>query len=121
MAYPVVMARAYRGEPWRCLAMQTTDRAAFLISPDSLSAIEAGELGPVGFPIEDVFEFDADLYQQLREQWEREGRTDGALWRSAQPYSKPRAVRYGREDAEGPEETRTGPASRQNLALRVIT
>jgi hypothetical protein len=92
MTYPEVMARAFRGEPWRCFALRTTDRAAFLAGTDSLEAIEAGEGQPVGFPIEDVFEFDAELYGRLHEQWEREGRTDDMLWRSARPYTEPRAA-----------------------------
>jgi hypothetical protein len=92
MAYPLVLARAYGGEPLRRFVIQTTDRAVFLVNPDFLAAVEAGERGPAGFPIEDVFEFDAELYARLRVQWEREGRTDDALWRSAQPYSEPRAA-----------------------------
>jgi hypothetical protein len=92
MAYPAVMAKAYRGEPWRCFALRTTERAAFLAGSNSLEAVEAGECQPVGFPIEDVFEFDADLFRKLSEQWEREGRTDDALWRLARPYSELRAT-----------------------------
>lgn len=92
MAYPVVMARAYRGEPWHCFAVRRTERAAFLAGPNSLEAIEAGDCEPVGFPIEDVFEFDASLYERLHAQWEREGQTDDALWRSARPYTERRAA-----------------------------
>jgi hypothetical protein len=92
MAYPIVMARAYKGEPWRCFVVRTTERGAFLAGPNSVDAIEAGECEPVGFPIEDVFEFDAALYDRLHAQWERDGRTDDMLWRSARPYTEPRAA-----------------------------
>jgi hypothetical protein len=92
MAYSEVMAKAFRGEPWRCFALRTTDRAAFLAGADTLEAIEAGECEPVGFPIEDVFEFDAEIYDRLQEQWKHDGRTDDTLWRSARPYTEPRAA-----------------------------
>jgi hypothetical protein len=92
LEYPSVLARAYRGEPLRRVVVEHTDRAAFLVSPNSLAAFVAGEIGSAGFPIEDVFEFDDALYQRLREQWERESRTDEMLWRSARPYAEPRAA-----------------------------
>jgi hypothetical protein len=89
MDYPLVLAQAFRGQPLRRLVVEKTHRAVFLVNPDYLAAVEAGESGAAGFPVEDVFEFDADLYQRLREQWERDGRTDDTLWRSARPYNQP--------------------------------
>jgi hypothetical protein len=90
--YPLVLARAYRGEPLRRAIVEQTDRAAFLVNPDYMAAFTAGEIGSAGFPIEDVFEFDADLYDRLHAQWERDGRTDDMLWRSARPYTEQRAA-----------------------------
>jgi hypothetical protein len=92
MEYSLVLARAYRGEPLRRVVVEHTERAAFLVNPDSLAAFTAGEIGAAGFPIEDVFEFNADLYDRLHVQWERDGRTDDMLWRSARPYTEPRAA-----------------------------
>ena len=92
MSYPVVLARACRGEPWRCLLIDSTERGGFLIGPESLSAFQTGECQPVGFPIEDVFEFDGSLYDRLLEQWNRERRTDDELWRSARRYETRRAA-----------------------------
>jgi hypothetical protein len=92
MAYIDVLARAYRSEPLRRIAIEAGDRVVYLANPEYLMEVEAGESDPVGYPREDVFEFDADLYMQLREQWEREGRTDDTLWRSARLYSEPRAA-----------------------------
>jgi hypothetical protein len=86
MAYPVVLARAFRGEPLRRFLMDMTEWAAFVVNPDYLDAVEAGDSGAVGFPAEDVFEFDADLYNRLRKQWEAERKTDDALWQAARPY-----------------------------------
>jgi hypothetical protein len=92
MAYPLVLARAFRGEPLRRLLVKMTDRAAFLVNPDYLGAVESGKSGAAGFPAEDVFEFDADLYNQLRKQWEAERRTDDALWYAATCYTARRAA-----------------------------
>ena len=92
MTYPTVLARAARGEPWRCLLIRTTDKASFLVGPESLAAFEAGECQPIGFPAEDVFEFDAALYDRLRAQWDSDRRTDDALWKSARRYEARRAA-----------------------------
>ena len=92
MTYPMVLARAARGEPWRCLLIRTTDKAAFLVGPESVAAFETGECQPIGFPAEDVFEFDAALFDRLREQWERERQTDAALWQAARRYEARRAA-----------------------------
>ena len=92
MAFPMVMARAYRGEPWRSLLVGETEKGAYLVGPESLSAFEAGECQAVGFPAEDVFELDDALFDLLRQQWEREGRTDDALWQSARRHGPQRAA-----------------------------
>lgn len=92
MAYIDVLARAYRDEPLRRIAIETGELVVYLANPEYLKEVEAGESDPVGYPREDVFEFDADLYRRLREQWEHEGRTDDILWRSARPYTEPRAA-----------------------------
>jgi hypothetical protein len=69
-----------------------TDRAAFVVNPDYIRAFEAGESGAAGFPLEDVFEFDHELYRRLCEQWERARKTDDALWQVALPYTAQRAA-----------------------------
>jgi hypothetical protein len=86
MEYPIVMARAYQGEPWRAFLVKAAEKGAYLVSPESLAAFEAGECQPVGFPAEDVFEFEDALFALLVEQWERDGKTDLALWQSARRY-----------------------------------
>lgn len=92
MAYVMAMARAFRGEPWRCMVVDTTERAAFLTDPEHAQAVQTGEIRPVGFPIEDVYEFDSGLFSQLSRQWEQDRRTDDQLWRSAVPFGTPRAA-----------------------------
>lgn len=74
------------------MVVETTDRAAFLTDSEHAPAVETGEVDPVGFPIEDVYEFDADLFSRLRQQWQLERRTDEQLWRSAVPFGSRRAA-----------------------------
>ena len=92
MTYPVVIARAWRGEPWRCFLIGASEGAAYLVGPDHLAELEAGECEPIAFPVDDIFEFEDGLYAQLRAQWERERRTDEALWRSARHGAAPKAA-----------------------------
>jgi len=92
MAHIEAMARAFRGEPWRCLVVEMATRVAYLTSSEHVEDVEAGRLDPVGFPLEDIFEFDPTLFDRLRSQWERERRTDEQLWRSAVPFGSRRAA-----------------------------
>ncbi len=92
MAYPVAMARAWRGEPWRCVVVQSTGRATFLTAQDQVAAIDAGEIAPIGFPAEDVYEFDRDIFDALRRQWESQHQTDDRLWHTAVPFGTNRAA-----------------------------
>lgn len=51
MCYPLVLTRASRGEPWRCLLVNTTDRVGFLVGEEDLATFKAGECQPVGVPM----------------------------------------------------------------------
>ena len=92
MVFPVVMARAWRGEPWRCLLVEMTARTAYLVGEESEAALSAGDCEAIGFPAEDIFEFDPDLYRRLAEQWASQRRADDRLWNLAEPYGTRRAA-----------------------------
>jgi hypothetical protein len=92
MAYQVAMARAWRGEPWRCVVVQSAGCAAFLTAEDQVAAMDAGEIAPIGFPAEDVYEFDLGIFDALCRQWESQHRTDDRLWHSAVPFGTNRAA-----------------------------
>jgi hypothetical protein len=77
------LVRAYGGEPLCRVVVGETERVVYIANPDKLPAVEAGDSSPVGFPHEDVFEFDAALYERLRDQWDQERHTDDALWKEA--------------------------------------
>lgn len=82
----VVLARASRGEPLRRIAVGSGGRVLYLANPDRLDAVRAGESDPVGFPKEDVFEFDEGAFAALIEQWTRQRATDPAMWRKLRRY-----------------------------------
>jgi hypothetical protein len=71
------------------LVIECGERVIYLANPDKVAAVQAGYSFPVGFPTEDVFDFDPELYDRLRSQWDRDGRTDPQLWNEATPFRLP--------------------------------
>lgn len=78
-----VIARADRGEPLHRVVLRTVGGKAVLSHPDRLADVEAGRVGPVGFPAEDVFPFDRALFDRLRAEWDKNGSTPAGLWPDA--------------------------------------
>ena len=81
-----VIARADRGEPLERIAIETGRRVVYLANPARIGAVEAGESNPVGFPREDVFEFDEGVFASLADQWARQRATEPATWQKLRPY-----------------------------------
>ena len=81
-----VIARAHGGEPLERVAMKTGRRVVYLANPTRIEAVMAGQSNPVGFPTEDVFEFDEDVFAVLADQWARQRATDPATWQRLTPY-----------------------------------
>jgi hypothetical protein len=63
------------------------DRVFYLANPARIDAVKAGETDPVGFPQEDVFEFDERVFATRTDQWERQRATGPATWRKLRRYS----------------------------------
>ena len=70
MDYRTVIARAYGGEPLKRVATQAQKCLVYILNPMCHS-----ESGGVGFPIQDVFIYDEDIFLTLCHQWGREGKT----------------------------------------------
>jgi hypothetical protein len=83
----LVLAMASGGKPIKRILMGIGDRVFYLANPERIAAIEAGKTEPVGFPREDVFELDEDVFAALAEQWARQRATDPATWRRLKPYA----------------------------------
>lgn len=76
----VVIARAYRGEPLRRVAIERRGSLIYIANPESLPDVNSGRSFPVGFPAGDVFGFDEGIYDELHRQWQTGGRTESASW-----------------------------------------
>lgn len=83
MKNALVIARASQGEPLARTVISEKSNLIYLAHPARIDAIRAGETYPVGFPCEDVFQFDENLAERLTEQWRLTGCTDDALWSEA--------------------------------------
>jgi hypothetical protein len=68
------------------MLMSIGDRVFYLANPERIAAVEAGETEPVGFPQEDVFEFDEGVFAALADQWARQRATDPAIWAQLKRY-----------------------------------
>ena len=83
-----VIVRAYGGEAARRILLTATADAAFVCREENYDAIIAGSRPApmIGFPREDVFEFDEGVFATLAEQWARQRATDPAIWRKLKRY-----------------------------------
>jgi hypothetical protein len=87
--HEVVLAMASGGMPVKRILMGIGDRVFYLANPERIAAVEAGETDPIGYPQEDVFEFDEGVFATLAEQWARQRATDPAIWRKLKRYALP--------------------------------
>lgn len=87
MGSDVVIARAYRGEALRRVALSTGKGLVYVAAEGALEAVLEGIVPPVGFPVQDVFRFEAGAFDDLALQWSRDGRTDPATWNRLSPYA----------------------------------
>lgn len=78
------LVRAYAGEPLERVVTKIAARVIYAANRES--AAGDAQLSGVGFPPEDVFEFEEVIYRRLCAQWAATGRTDPALWGEARPY-----------------------------------
>ena len=72
----LVIVRASQGEPLARTVISEKSNLVYLANPARIDAVRAGETYPVGFPCEDVFQFDDRLAALLEEQWRTTGRTE---------------------------------------------
>lgn len=74
------LARAYGDCPREAVVWEVRGNLVYLSNPRSIDRVERGETSPVGYPCEDVFVFDEELYGNLARAY-RENRNDlSGLW-----------------------------------------
>lgn len=64
-----VLVRAVDGEPLKMKAINAANGLVYVANPASIERIRQGESWPVGFPPEDVFEFDEAAFEALSVRW----------------------------------------------------
>lgn len=70
-----------RGEPVKLIAVGATHGLIYVANPESLQRIRDGLSWPVGVPEEDVFAFDSEAFQRLRQLWRTAEQLDRDAWR----------------------------------------
>jgi hypothetical protein len=85
-----VLARAYGDRPLDRVAVRFEKKVTFIAAQSVASAMQPGELGGIGFPRENVFTFDAELFESLEGAWsDGDGETLSRLWAKATPLLEP--------------------------------
>lgn len=82
----LVIAKTSRGEPLKRILFEAGERVMYLANPERIAAVKAGETEPVGFPREDVFVFDDEIYAVLAEEWASQRATQATTWERLRRY-----------------------------------
>lgn len=83
----IVIIRAFGGEPLQRIVVDVLGNRILVANPDSLGRIQSGESSPLALPRSEVFEWDANQFQRLAEEWRQRGVTDATSWRSLRAWS----------------------------------
>lgn len=70
MQYKLVIAKAHKNHPVKMILVESFPGVAFLSAPDRLKCVLEDKLDPVGFPAEDIFEYDEAIFNKLSAEWE---------------------------------------------------
>ncbi len=81
--YDRVVVRAFAGEPLERVVCGSANSIVHVLYPGSVANFEASHTGGIGFPWNDVFEFDTVVFERLRTQWAERRDAD---WSDARPY-----------------------------------
>lgn len=66
-----VIARAFGGKPIKRVLVDTSPAIAYLANPAFLDRVETGESSVVGFPLEDVYQYDPQCFSEMVDLWKR--------------------------------------------------
>lgn len=86
MDHPIVIARAYRGEPLEREFISQSNGLVYVKSPGRMNGLEAAESLAVGFPAEDIFYFDDQVFGALAHEWQECATTSKETWRRLKRY-----------------------------------
>jgi hypothetical protein len=81
-----VLARAYGDRPLDRVAVAFDKKVAYVAAQSVADAIQPGEIGGIGFPLDCVFAFDSALFDSLESAWsDGDGPLLQSLWSKALP------------------------------------
>lgn len=80
MSQPVVIVRAFKGEPRKLVVIDANAGRVSVADPASLKKIENGDTAPVSLPRTQVFEYSDDAFSRLRDTWAARGETGPDDW-----------------------------------------
>lgn len=78
-----VLVRASRGKPLHRVAVSAANGLIYVARKESLETKKGSEFNPIGFPEQDIFVFDSDLFQRLEAEWLDKGETAPQSWLTA--------------------------------------
>ncbi len=85
-----VIVRDAWGEPLPRVLCTVKAAKAFVCTPELYESCQRGERMAVGFPLEDVYEYNGKLLTQLAEAFQKKDRKQAdALWGKLRPVSSP--------------------------------
>lgn len=82
-----LLIRASKGKPLIRIFIEARKALVYAANPERIKEVQAGDSFPVGFPLEDVFEYDEALYGELLAEWKTQGKTRASAWEAARPWA----------------------------------
>jgi hypothetical protein len=89
MGRPIVIARAYGGEPICRVAVRSGNGLVYLANPAYIGEVDSGASWPVGFPAEDVFTYEDQIFKAMISRWRQMGETNQGDWLALKPFADP--------------------------------
>ena len=89
----LVLVRAAGGEPLVRAVVSVGEKHIYVSREDLLKAVDSGDKYPVGFPKDDVFQYDMVISTKLVLLWPCGESAINDIWNQCTPYSKASWVR----------------------------
>lgn len=87
MSEPIVIARGFLGEPHRLLVIGAEQGRVTVANPRALKEVHEDDAATLCLPFSSVFEFDAEAFDALTEEFRSRGKTDSKSWRALSPWA----------------------------------
>jgi hypothetical protein len=82
----LVIVRAFGGRPLKRAVVREGRTVNYVADPTRLQAVENGESGAIGFPWNDVFIYEDQIFIELESEWKIDGTTNPQTWALLKTY-----------------------------------